>query len=1023
MTSPPTSDPSQGIVGDRQLIAVQAFDIARLTAHAVPIVPETFIAVSGLGPKDDSNGSGKTSFLIAVSLLLADPQWRLETNGGRHASGILFRPDAAGVDQAHQASPVTHGYIVGVFAHPDDPTTSSVTVWVRIATTTPYLQANWTEGLHVADAPTDHERSIQADTLWRELGTRQLLSARAMAEKLYGTAPRCLTYLDTALRPPVPSLLSQQLTEMEPHDIGRSLIALSGMTPLLEEEDGLRGQALQHQISLEKAQADHAQALLAEEQLMRGVRAREAARLSLQRGHEAWRRYLAASYRDAHHSDQRVAARMDEERQAAETAEALVRAAEDHVNSLGSAEELAAQKGKAHQAWSDAQQLVGELSKKATELTTRQAMLRARRITLLPQAQGWDGSDCTTAAARLEQRQREHTKAELQRGEAEDTVTRARAHLRNVEQGRSGQAGRAIDLLSEHRIRAHGLLDQLNVDEAARPAWEPRLAPWQDAIVVEPEHEDTARRLLHAALPGAQIVASDVRQQPLPEGIHSTLNVAHFLATLQQRLTPLSDGLAVRDQEMALTVAGGFPTALAGREARLQQARADLTAAEEAFTKATEAVTVATAALTLAQTQHAAAQAAEELARLDTQENDLQTKIDDLAGRATKAARDEQELQQTWQEAVAGHAAHEQFLTNAKITLEGAGKALKERHRNLADLERQRDQVAASRWQQQWGAPLEDAVRLLDQAPDQTRSSRPTALRRQAEDGLRRAYEHYGVDGTPGADVGQDLRTGEEMMQSFADTDPVGLPTLTFADVAAPLENRLAGHRDQDEVAAARITHDQHAREQAIAELTNGVATSARNLETLQDMIEKHLDGLFAQISAAFNDLDLRSDGHGAKLEHLSVRPQGPGDWQWQVTPRWKRSRSGGYVSYRENANSAQVKVHAILLVLAALLADSQTQGRVLILDELGNSLGEVNRKDMLAALRDVARDQHLTILGTCQDSVLADAADVCGELLWFVHASEADIVNQPTSAWAFDSNGARTQLTEDWITAGRAHA
>ncbi|MFD7551731.1 hypothetical protein [Streptomyces sp. NPDC059816] len=66
----------------------------------------------------------------------------------------------------------------------------------------PYLQANWTEGLHLADAPTDHERSIQADALWRELGTRQILSAQAMADKLYGTAPRCLTYLDTALRQP-----------------------------------------------------------------------------------------------------------------------------------------------------------------------------------------------------------------------------------------------------------------------------------------------------------------------------------------------------------------------------------------------------------------------------------------------------------------------------------------------------------------------------------------------------------------------------------------------------------------------------------------------------------------------------------------------------------------------------------------------------------------------------------------------------------------------------------------------------
>ncbi|KOX25820.1 MULTISPECIES: hypothetical protein [unclassified Streptomyces] len=1023
MTTPPTSDPSRGIVGDRQLIAVQAFDIARLTAHAVPIIPETFIAVSGLGPKDDSNGSGKTSFLIAVSLLLADPQWRLETNGGRHASGILFRPDAAGVDQAHQASPVTHGYIVGVFAHPDEPAANPLTVWVRIATTTPYLQANWTEGLHVADAPTDHERSIQADALWRELGTRQLLSARAMAEKLYGTAPRCLTYLDTALRPPVPSLLSQQLTEMEPQDIGRSLIALSGMTPLLEEEDDLRGQALQHRISLEKAQAEHTQALLAEEQVMSGVRARETARLALQRGHEAWHRYLAASYRDAHHSDQRVAALMEEEQQAAEKAAVLVQDAEDRLNLLGSAEELATQKGAAHQAWSDAQQLVGELSRKMTELTTQQAMLRNRRATLLPAVQGWDGSDCTATAARLDQRQREHAKAELQCDEAESALTHARTHLHDVEQGRSGQAGRAIDLLGEHRIRAHGLLDQLNVDEGVRPEWEPRLAPWQDAIVVEPEHEDTARRLLHAALPGAQIISSDTGQKALPEGIHSTLNVTRFLATLQQRLIPLSDGLAVRDQALALTVTGGFPTALAGRKAQLRQARANLAAAEQACTEATEAMTAATAALTLAQTLHAAAQAAEELAHLGTQENDLQAKIDDLASRSANAARDEQEFQQVWQEAVARHASHKQLLTSAKLTLEAASKALKERQRNLAALERQREQVAAAQWQQQWGATLEDATRLLDQTSDQTRSSRSAALRRQSEDQLRRAYEHYGVDGTSGADVSQDLRTGQEMMQSFADTDPAGLPSLTFADVAAPLDNRLAGHRDQDEVAAARITHDQHARQQAIAELTDGVTTSARNLETLQDMIEKHLDGLFAQISAAFHDLDLRSDGHGAKLEHISIRPQGAGDWQWQVIPRWKRSRSGGYVSYRENANSAQVKVHAILLVLAALLADSHTQGRVLILDELGNSLGEVNRKDMLAALRDVARDQHLTILGTCQDSVLADAADVCGELLWFVHASAADIINQPTSAWAFDSNGARTQLTEDWITAGRAHA
>src|ERR1039457_6350031 len=101
MTSPerirsvPDADSQQpkNVVGSRELIAVQTFDIARLTTHAVPIIPGTFIAVSGVGPKGDSNGSGKTSFLAAVTVLLADPQWRLDVNGGQLAVGLLFKPD------------------------------------------------------------------------------------------------------------------------------------------------------------------------------------------------------------------------------------------------------------------------------------------------------------------------------------------------------------------------------------------------------------------------------------------------------------------------------------------------------------------------------------------------------------------------------------------------------------------------------------------------------------------------------------------------------------------------------------------------------------------------------------------------------------------------------------------------------------------------------------------------------------------------------------------------------------------
>jgi ABC-type hemin transport system ATPase subunit len=118
----------------------------------------------------------------------------------------------------------------------------------------------------------------------------------------------------------------------------------------------------------------------------------------------------------------------------------------------------------------------------------------------------------------------------------------------------------------------------------------------------------------------------------------------------------------------------------------------------------------------------------------------------------------------------------------------------------------------------------------------------------------------------------------------------------------------------------------------------------------------------------------------------------------------------------------AQVKVHAIQLVLAALLATGQGHGRVLVLDELGNSLGDTNKRDVLGALKQVAEEQQVTILGTCQDSVLEAAAQVCGEVLWFTHAADADPYNHPTRVWAFDPVGNRVELTAGWLRSGRGH-
>src|SRR5450631_3298060 len=114
VTAPIFATAKLGIVQTRQLILVQTLDIARLTAHPVRLIPETFVAVTGMGPVD-SNESGKTSFLAVVALLLGDPEWRVGGNGAGAVASLLFEPVTAGITGASAA---TEGYVVGVFADP-----------------------------------------------------------------------------------------------------------------------------------------------------------------------------------------------------------------------------------------------------------------------------------------------------------------------------------------------------------------------------------------------------------------------------------------------------------------------------------------------------------------------------------------------------------------------------------------------------------------------------------------------------------------------------------------------------------------------------------------------------------------------------------------------------------------------------------------------------------------------------------------------------------------------------------------
>lgn len=190
----------------------------------------------------------------------------------------------------------------------------------------------------------------------------------------------------------------------------------------------------------------------------------------------------------------------------------------------------------------------------------------------------------------------------------------------------------------------------------------------------------------------------------------------------------------------------------------------------------------------------------------------------------------------------------------------------------------------------------------------------------------------------------------------------------------------------------------------------------ARNLPVLQDQIERTIRTTLMTISERLNELDIAAQGDGADLKIESVRPSSPKEsWQWRVTPRYRRGANAPLVSYLERANTATEKLLAIHLVLAALFAATRgpqgAAGRVLILDELGDSLGDYHREAVLSALANTATTAGITVLGTCQDGVLEDAARHTGLVLYFQFRDPSDILNAPTRVFGTSAGGLVEQI------------
>lgn len=1011
-----------GLIGNRHLLAVQTFDIARLTTHPVPLVPGTFVVVSGQGPKGDSNGSGKTSFLAAVSLLLGEAQWRLEANGSQYAANLLFKPESAGLDPEHRYAQADRGYIVGVFADPAKPAETAMTVWLRIAAGPPYLKARWTHGLHVAAADTDHERDAQADALWEALPRAHELGPRRFAVELYGDAPRCMAYLDTPMRPSAPSLLSQQMTEMSAERIGQALIELTGRQGLLETEEEQRGKLAEQQSRLAEKRSVDERDRIDEQADLDAVHHRDRSRAHLAEGERMWRLHFARGFVEAWARDAQLGEDIEDRGEKVNAATIARDQARAKVDELRERRDLQQQQEQAEQHHHQVTELRDTVFAKHSRIGQQLSNLADRRNEILPMQDAWTGISVSDAGDELDSAQEllntarvEWTEARRERARAEETLAAARS-------GTGGPAAEALAALAAAKVPAVSLLDQITLEPAARAVWEPRLWRHRATVVVSRGQEIPAVAALTGVAGAVVAVADGPLNQPptdLPEGVSAKIPIGRFLRTLAARTEHRAAPDRALDADIGESTIGGFPAEIVGRAARIAAAEIALAKATLLLAQRHQIVQTAELGVEAAKEVLTAAKAVAELAGLTEKQATLQHELEVIDGELATLNSDVAAAIETLLKARMAAETNEQQIEHAMSVLTVRGEAIRTAQADLDTKRVDRENLRLPYWLAGWAGTPAEAQAALDAEPEDIRRLVTRSLRHRAAEKLKDALDSY--CGTAES-LPPELAEAQRRRQQLADGEPgVAGTDADFTSIARPLRDLLDSRAESDRILRDRILRSQMQRTRELDALQRETDGLALDLHRMQDMISGRIEASLKRIDAELDGLNRARDGFGAQLRISETRPPtATSPWKWEVTPRWRRSPTGGMVSYREVANGAQVKVFAIQLVLAALLAADGAQGRVLVLDELGNSLGDVNRRDVLRDLNEVAAQQQITVLGTCQDSVIGDAAGVCGEILWFCHNTHADAYNQPTRVWGYDDNGNRVNLIHGWLTSGR---
>ncbi|MEU4539260.1 chromosome partitioning protein ParA [Streptosporangium sp. NPDC023825] len=1034
--------PSENVVGDRVLIAVQPVNISRLSTHPVPTVPGTLIVVAGAGPKD-SNGAGKSSFIAMITALLGDEQWRF-ASGAKSVAELLFNAELAAGGGGRTWASADHGYIVGVFAAAgpahtgsgptdsvstgpvstgpvstgpanagpadtdsanadsadtgpvdgDSPDTGSpdhasmddaslddaVTVWLRVNQEAPHLEIRWIQGVHLAVAASEAERVARADELWAAL-PRSAGRRDVVARDLTRVLYGDRVRCVSFLSTSVRSKVATNLLSQPLNEISpeRVFEAIAALTGLDSELDQER----------EARRDEHA----------RRVRATRA--VELLREFEGESRTLLETF------DRRDRARV-------RLADALRcwrgRLARRLADAGQRDEALAAELERVRAAGDRATGAIAEVRAEIATLkddTLERGLAEARR-------------ELTTLQARA-------AKLDADRAVAENSVDELRGWIPGLEEQRRLADGRDVAAagaeLAEARTRLNEALKALGVAD--------REAEGAKAALDDAEGGPAAAQL--DALAGAGVGATglldaiDVAEQARDDEAapgrggraapalgargwpheHAVIVDAADLEAAARALDALPGSVLV--SAAGVTVVGSFEVAVTGREARIKAAEQRLHRARDTQESAAAVVRAAEDAVAEAGRRLEGAKASVQLADIERRLAERRRALTELSGALAGIAPKVDEAERR-----ASALDFRARTRNMEIERLEGRRARHESDRDqaaeqAARITADRDALGLDTLAGDWGGTVDGAREWLGALDEQERPLTSEEWWRAAERRLDEALR----DTFPG----EDEEMPEELRFLVRERTAPGAgrtarEQATFPGVCSALASYLRGQEDYERHRRRQIETQIVTRQRDLTAAARGAEEAAQSTAVHRSALTAAIRARLTRVAEEFDKLDTSYGGYGATLEFPV--PPAPADpeqhWAWRVTPKWRRGEGQGFVPYNRRANTALMDEKAVKLVCAAAIASSGGGHLCLVLDELGRNLGKEHRREAVALFRRIGETYGITVIGALQDDMEPYAVDACGQYVKLRRSSDAMPYNEPPVVIGHDRHAERVR-------------